>query len=54
MKQGYLLKHLDMKEFEMEQELINRTVECTHYLIKSSVLVKATKTSTKIKSKNDY
>jgi hypothetical protein len=29
MKQGYLLKNLNMKEFEMEQELINRTVECT-------------------------
>ncbi len=54
MKQGYLLKRLDMKEFEFEQNLINRVVECNNINIQSKEHAKAMRINTKIRSAGDY
>jgi hypothetical protein len=33
MKQGFLLKHLDMAEFDLQRALIDKVVECKLQLI---------------------
>lgn len=53
MKQGFLLKHLDMTEYNMEKALIDKVVECKSWLKQFSGPATASKTSTKTRSRSD-
>ena len=53
MKQGFLLKHLDMTEYNMEKVLIDKVVECKGKVMQFNVPAMASRTSTKTRSGSD-
>jgi hypothetical protein len=54
MKQGYLLKHMNMREFEMEHGLITKVVECNCITMQFRERVKDSRMSMMKKLKSDY
>jgi hypothetical protein len=53
MRQGFLLKHLNIAEFDLERALIDKVVECNSPAIQSSEPVEGSTTSTTTKSGSD-
>jgi hypothetical protein len=53
MKQGFLLKHLNMAEFDLERALIDKVVECNHCNIQSRERVRDSRMSMKTRLRND-
>lgn len=53
MKQGFLLKHLDMTEYNMEKVLIDKVVECNPSPMQFSAPATASRTSMKTRSASD-
>ena len=53
MRQGFLLKHLDMNEYNMEKVLIDKVVECKRACMQFSAPATASRTSTRTRSASD-